>query len=494
MGAESGSEQRETPSNRRKLVAILYADMAGYSRLISHDDQGTLDRLRGLRRELIDPAIEEHAGRIVQTGGDSLLVVFDSIDGAVRCAVKMQAEMPLHDGDRAPNQSIRFRIGINIGDAIADGTDLHGDAVNVAARLQAECLPGGICVSRSVRDHVHGRLDLTFGELGVLKLKNIARPVEAFAVQLADGRAAQIARPSLPGHALQLDLQQLRIFFTVVKLGGISQAADRFGESLASIGGRLLQLEQSCGVVLLHHSDNGVTLTDAGRLAFEHAERVFSQADELQSVLRNLSSVRTGRLTVGGSLTAGEFFLPQVASRFRRSYPDIILSIVSDNSTAVLNMIRKADLDIGFIGTDAIPDDLDAVPCWHDEIVVIAAPDSPAGSQPMEVIDAQKFVMREEGSATRQHIEQYLRSRGLNVTTIMTVSSPEAVKRYVAAGIGWGFVSRHSIATELAAGQLGIVMIEGWNCRRTFYAVLRSGYRLSEAQASFVELAKALDL
>jgi class 3 adenylate cyclase len=319
MGAESGSEQRETPSNRRKLVAILYADMAGYSRLISHDDQGTLDRLRGLRRELIDPAIEQHAGRIVQTGGDSLLVVFDSIDGAVRCAVKMQAEMPLHDGDRAPNQSIRFRIGINIGDAIADGTDLHGDAVNVAARLQAECLPGGICVSRSVRDHVHGRLDLTFGELGVLKLKNIARPVEAFAVQLADGRAAQIARPSLPGHALQLDLQQLRIFFTVVKLGGISQAADRFGESLASIGGRLLQLEQSCGVVLLHHSDNGVTLTDAGRLAFEHAERVFSQADELQSVLRNLSSVRTGRLTVGGSLTAGEFFLPQVASRFRRS-------------------------------------------------------------------------------------------------------------------------------------------------------------------------------
>ncbi len=155
MGSASGSaEQGATPSNRRKLVAILYADMAGYSRLISLDDQGTLERLRRLRRELIDPAIEEHAGKIVQTGGDSLLVVFDSIDGAVCCAVKIQAEIPCHDCDRAPDQAIRFRIGINIGDAIADGTDLHGDAVNVAARLEAECLPGGVCVSRAVRDHV----------------------------------------------------------------------------------------------------------------------------------------------------------------------------------------------------------------------------------------------------------------------------------------------------------------------------------------------------
>jgi adenylate cyclase len=135
-----------------------------------------------LRRNLIDPAIEEHGGRIVQTGGDSLLVVFDSIDGAVRCAVKVQQQVPTHDGDQPPDQDIRFRIGINIGDAIADGTDLHGDAVNVVARLQVECPPGGICVSRSVRDHVHGRLDLKFEELGSLNLKNIARPVEAFAL------------------------------------------------------------------------------------------------------------------------------------------------------------------------------------------------------------------------------------------------------------------------------------------------------------------------
>ena len=168
----------------RRLIAVVYADMVGYSRLIGLDDLETLERLRKLRSNVIDPAIAAHGGRIVQTGGDSLLMVFNSIDGAVRCAVRVQQDIPAADSDRPADRAIRFRVGINIGDAIADGTDLHGDAVNVAARLQAECPPGGICVSRAVRDHVHGRLDLDFDELGPLNLKNIARPVEAFVLKL----------------------------------------------------------------------------------------------------------------------------------------------------------------------------------------------------------------------------------------------------------------------------------------------------------------------
>jgi TolB-like protein/class 3 adenylate cyclase len=164
----------------RRLIAVVYADMVGYSRLIGLDDLQTLERLRKLRSEVVDPALNGHGGRIVQTGGDSLLMVYNSIDGAVRFAVKVQQDVPVFDGDQLPDRAIRFRIGINIGDAIADGTDLHGDAVNVAVRLEAECPPGGICVSRAVRDHVHGRLDLAFEELGSLKLKNIARPVQAF--------------------------------------------------------------------------------------------------------------------------------------------------------------------------------------------------------------------------------------------------------------------------------------------------------------------------
>jgi len=193
LSAFSSAEPIGKPHDRRKLIAVLYADMVGYSRLIGLDDQGTLGRLRSLRREIIDPTVDEHGGRIVQTGGDSLLIVFDSIDGAVRCAVKVQRQVPKLDGDCQPDRAIRFRMGIEIGDAIPDGTDLHGDAVNVAARLQAECPSGEICVSRSVRDHVHGRLDLAFEPLGTLILKNIFRPVEAFVL-----RSAIDAEPVLP--------------------------------------------------------------------------------------------------------------------------------------------------------------------------------------------------------------------------------------------------------------------------------------------------------
>ena len=178
----------------RKLIAVVYADMVGYSRLIGLDDAGTLRRLRTLRRALIDPAIREHGGRVVQTGGDSLLVAFDSIDGAVRCAVTVQQQVPIYDGDQSPDRRIRFRIGINIGDVIPHGTDLHGDGVNIAARLEAQCPVGGICVSRTVRDHIHGRLNLPFEAVGPLKLKNIARPVEAFVLRL-DPASDKLPRP-----------------------------------------------------------------------------------------------------------------------------------------------------------------------------------------------------------------------------------------------------------------------------------------------------------
>ena len=149
MSGSNASDLIGRSPDRRKLIAVVYADMVGYSRLIGLDDAGTLHRLRTLRREVIDPAIEEHGGRIVQTGGDSLLIVFDSIDGAVRCAMNVQQQVPDFDGDQPADRAIRFRVGINIGDAIADGTDLHGDAVNVVARLQAECPPGCICVTRA---------------------------------------------------------------------------------------------------------------------------------------------------------------------------------------------------------------------------------------------------------------------------------------------------------------------------------------------------------
>jgi adenylate cyclase len=168
----------------RKLIAVVFIDMVGYSRLIGLDDLGTIERLRTLRGTVIDPAIHQHGGKIAQTAGDSLLILFDSIDGAVSCAVKVQQEIPAQDAGQPADRAIVFRIGINLGDVIADGTDFHGESVNIAARLQAECPPGAIYVTRAVREHMRHRVDLAFEGIGPVNLKNIALPVEVFALRL----------------------------------------------------------------------------------------------------------------------------------------------------------------------------------------------------------------------------------------------------------------------------------------------------------------------
>jgi class 3 adenylate cyclase/TolB-like protein/tetratricopeptide (TPR) repeat protein len=173
-----------SPPGARRLVAVMHADVAGYSRLITMDDAGTVRRLRLLRRALIGPALRQHSGQIVQTGGDSVLIVFDSIEGAVDCAVQVQHQLPLYDGDQPSERRIRFRIGIDVGDAIPQAGDLHGEAVNIAARLQAACPPGGVCISRAVREHIQDRLGGGFVPMGALALKNIERPVEAFVLRL----------------------------------------------------------------------------------------------------------------------------------------------------------------------------------------------------------------------------------------------------------------------------------------------------------------------
>ena len=198
MSEATGSDPYGRPANRRKLIAVVHADMVGYSRLIGLDDVGTLQRLRKLRRTLIDPAIEEHGGRIVNTGGDCLLIVFDSIDGAVRCAVKVQQQVPIRDGNQPLDRAIRFRVGINVGDVIPDGPDVHGDVVNVAARLQTECPPGGICVSARVQEDAVGRLELAFEDIGEQQLKNIARAVRAYRVIWPPGRQCRRPAPALP--------------------------------------------------------------------------------------------------------------------------------------------------------------------------------------------------------------------------------------------------------------------------------------------------------
>src|SRR5690349_17088481 len=149
-----GSTALATERVERRLAAILAADVAGYSRLMGADEEGTLARLKALKRELADPKIKENRGRIVKTTGDGLLIEFASVVDAVRCAVEVQREMAERNADVPPDGRIEFRMGINIGDVIRKGRDIFGDGVNVAARLEGLAEPGGICVNRAVRDQV----------------------------------------------------------------------------------------------------------------------------------------------------------------------------------------------------------------------------------------------------------------------------------------------------------------------------------------------------
>ena len=167
----------------RRLAAILAADVAGYSRLMGQDEAGTLSRLRAHRRELIDPRIAEHKGRIVKTTGDGILIEFPSVVGAVTCAVAVQEGMAERNAAIAVEQRIEFRVGINLGDVIVEDGDIHGDGVNVAARLEALAEPGSICLSAVVHDQVRDKLDLAFDDLGDQALKNIARPMRVYRVR-----------------------------------------------------------------------------------------------------------------------------------------------------------------------------------------------------------------------------------------------------------------------------------------------------------------------
>ena len=172
---------------KRRLAAILAADVAGYSRMMEVDEAGTLARLKAHLGEIVRPKIAAHRGNIVKTTGDGFLAEFASVVAAVECAVEIQHSMAKRIADQPQHHQIRFRIGINIGDIVIDEGDIFGDGVNIAARLEGLAEPGGICVHRDVRSQVRNRLSLHFQDLGEVEVKNIARPLRVYKIVLDGG-------------------------------------------------------------------------------------------------------------------------------------------------------------------------------------------------------------------------------------------------------------------------------------------------------------------
>jgi TolB-like protein/class 3 adenylate cyclase len=191
---------------QRRLAAILAADVAGYSRLIGDDEEGTIARLRSLRRELIDPAIDAHRGRVVKTTGDGILIEFPSVVDAVRCAVEVQQQMTAKDVSQPQDKRIAFRVGIHIGDVVVEGDDLLGDGVNVAARLESVAKPGGICLSEDAYRQVRDRVSSKFIDFGEQQFKNIARPMRVYRLaddlSIAPGSSVALPLPDKPSIAV----------------------------------------------------------------------------------------------------------------------------------------------------------------------------------------------------------------------------------------------------------------------------------------------------
>jgi TolB-like protein/class 3 adenylate cyclase/Flp pilus assembly protein TadD len=187
-------------ASTRRLTAILAADVVGYSRLMGADEEGTHERLKAHFGELVNPKIAEHRGRIVKNTGDGLLAEFPSVVDAVRCAVEIQRGMADREPEMPDERRIRFRIGINLGDVIVEENDIYGDGVNIAARLEALAEPGGICISRVVREQIQDRLPYPFESRGEQNVKNIRRPVRVYALRLeaVSGRPASSTAPATP--------------------------------------------------------------------------------------------------------------------------------------------------------------------------------------------------------------------------------------------------------------------------------------------------------
>jgi len=184
------AEILELGSRKRKLAAILHADVAGFSRLMGEDEAGTHQALNNLR-SAVDPLIAAYGGRIVGTAGDSLLADFSSVVDALNCAVEMQHASRAINDPLPPERRLELRIGVNLGDVIVDGADIFGDGINIAARLEGLAQPGTVCISQTVYDQVRNKLALYYRPLGSHRVKNIAEPVRAYAV----GLPASVPRP-----------------------------------------------------------------------------------------------------------------------------------------------------------------------------------------------------------------------------------------------------------------------------------------------------------
>jgi DNA-binding transcriptional LysR family regulator len=286
-----------------------------------------------------------------------------------------------------------------------------------------------------------------------------------------------------------MNLNHLAIFHAVALAGGVSAGANRLHITQSAVSKQLADFERHLGTTLFERLPRGVRLTEAGKLLLGYANRIFSLEKEAAQALGDLHALRRGRVAIGASRTIGGYLLPKVLAQFNRLHPEIELSLEVANTSIIQNMLIEGALDVGFSEGLARAEALSFSVFTEDELVLIAAPDDPLAQRaPLELglLRELPLLMRELGSGTRAVAEQALAAHGIEPHVVMTLASTEAIKRTVAAGMGYAFVSGLAIETELDAGLLQVLPVAGLKLRRPLHQLLLNGSWISPPVGAFL--------
>nr|WP_240099407.1 LysR family transcriptional regulator [Thermomonas flagellata] len=287
---------------------------------------------------------------------------------------------------------------------------------------------------------------------------------------------------------MHLTLRQLQVFEATVRLGGYTRAAEVLHMTQPAVSMHIRLLEEQAGVPLIDRVGKKMHLTDAGHALYRHAQGVLARVREAEGELEDLRGLRRGQLNITIASTAN-YFAPRLLAAFRRRYPDIRIDLDVSNRERILELLETSDKDLAIMGQPPASADLVAHPFLDNPLVVIAAPSHPLAGQTaigLERLAQEAFISREPGSGTRMAAERFFEAAGLCLTVDMQMSSNEAIKQAVEAGLGFGVISAHTLELELALGRLVVLDVQGFPIRRQWYVAHRTGKRFSTVADAFL--------